>query len=206
MILSFRLQHHIFATNFYSYLIYGLGHHVYGSLFGVRLTKIASMALLPGSISICAIALSSAHSKPSSRRSRLFCSPASCASPGLLPKWRRNRSYHCLLLRPGPGGRALLKQHHQWLESRWAQIVIRSGKHSLSVFCVSVGPRHAGKPASRHYEWGYLDAISGNDRGRGNAFASGAIPGALGFPRVGLTAHLRFHPKHIRPRTKPDRR
>jgi hypothetical protein len=77
VILSFRLQHHIFATNFYSYLIYGLGHHVYGSLFGVRLTKIASMALLPGSISICAIALSPAHSKPSSRRSRLFCSPAS---------------------------------------------------------------------------------------------------------------------------------
>jgi hypothetical protein len=48
--LSFRLQHHIFATNFYSYLIYGLGHHLYGGLFGVRLTKITVMALLPGSI------------------------------------------------------------------------------------------------------------------------------------------------------------
>ena len=48
--LSFRLQHHIFATNFYSYLIYGLGHHLYGGLFGVRLTKITIMALLPGSL------------------------------------------------------------------------------------------------------------------------------------------------------------
>ncbi len=48
--LWFRLQHHIFATNFYSYLIYGLGHQVYGGLFGVRLTKITIMALLPGSI------------------------------------------------------------------------------------------------------------------------------------------------------------
>ena len=48
--LSFRLQHHIFATNFYSYLIYGLGRHLYGGLFGVRLTKITIMALLPGSI------------------------------------------------------------------------------------------------------------------------------------------------------------
>jgi hypothetical protein len=179
---------------------------VYGSLFGVRLTKIASMALLPGSISICAIALSPAHSKPSSRRSRLFCSPAS----GRLLACYRNGAGIGAIIAYFFGlvlvVRALLKQHHQWLESRWAQIVIRSGKHSPSVFCVSVGPRHAGKPASRHYEWGYLDATSGNDRGRGNAFASGAIPGALGFPRVGLTAHLRFHPKHIRPRTKPDRR
>ncbi len=48
--LWFRLQHHIYATNFYSYLIYGLGHHLYGGLFGVRLTKITIMALLPGSI------------------------------------------------------------------------------------------------------------------------------------------------------------
>jgi len=48
--LSFRLQHHLFATNFYSYLIYGLGHHLYGGLFGVRLTKITIMALLPGSL------------------------------------------------------------------------------------------------------------------------------------------------------------
>ncbi len=48
--LSFRLQHHLFATNFYSYLIYGFGHHVYGGLFGIRLTKITVMALLPGGI------------------------------------------------------------------------------------------------------------------------------------------------------------
>ncbi len=48
--LSLRLQHHIFATNFYSYLIYGVGHHLYGGLFGVRLTKITILALLPGSI------------------------------------------------------------------------------------------------------------------------------------------------------------
>jgi len=48
--LSFRLQHHIYSTNFYSYLIYGLGHHLYGGLFGVRLTKITIMALLPGSL------------------------------------------------------------------------------------------------------------------------------------------------------------
>jgi len=33
---------------------------------------------------------------------------------------------------------ALLKAHHQWLESRWALMVIRCGRHSLSVFCVSV--------------------------------------------------------------------
>jgi hypothetical protein len=48
--LSFRLQHHLFATNFYSYLIYGFGHHFYTGLFGVRLTKITVMALLPGGI------------------------------------------------------------------------------------------------------------------------------------------------------------
>lgn len=48
--LSFRLQHHIFATNFYSYLIYGSGHHLFGGLLGVRLTKITIMALLPGSL------------------------------------------------------------------------------------------------------------------------------------------------------------
>jgi hypothetical protein len=47
---SFRLQHHIYATNFYSYLIYQLGHHLFGGLFGVRLTKITIMALLPGSL------------------------------------------------------------------------------------------------------------------------------------------------------------
>lgn len=33
---------------------------------------------------------------------------------------------------------AFLKEHHAWLYSRWAQIVIRCGRHSLSVFCVSV--------------------------------------------------------------------
>ncbi len=33
---------------------------------------------------------------------------------------------------------AFLKEHRQWLDSRLAQIVIRCGKHSLSVFCVSV--------------------------------------------------------------------
>lgn len=48
--LSARLQHHIFATNFYSYLIFWFGHHFYGGLFGVRLTKITTMALLPGGL------------------------------------------------------------------------------------------------------------------------------------------------------------
>lgn len=33
---------------------------------------------------------------------------------------------------------ALLKQHRQWLGGRWAQRVILCGRHSLSVFCVSV--------------------------------------------------------------------
>ena len=42
--------------------------------------------------------------------------------------------FFCVLVVTG----AVLKKHRQWLESRWAQIVIRCGKHSLSVFCVSV--------------------------------------------------------------------
>jgi hypothetical protein len=42
--------------------------------------------------------------------------------------------FFCLVLIAG----AFLKDHHQWLESRWARIVICCGRHSLSVFCVSV--------------------------------------------------------------------
>jgi hypothetical protein len=42
--------------------------------------------------------------------------------------------FFCLLLVAG----ALLQNHRQWLEARWAQSVIRCGRHSLSVFCVSV--------------------------------------------------------------------
>jgi hypothetical protein len=33
---------------------------------------------------------------------------------------------------------AFLKRHREWLDSRWAQTVIRCGRHSLSVFCVSL--------------------------------------------------------------------
>jgi hypothetical protein len=40
----------------------------------------------------------------------------------------------CVLLVAG----AFLKKHREWLGSRWAQVVIRCGRHSLSVFCVTL--------------------------------------------------------------------
>lgn len=40
----------------------------------------------------------------------------------------------CVLLVAG----AFLRKHRQWLDSRWAQIVIRCGRHSLSVFCATL--------------------------------------------------------------------
>lgn len=42
--------------------------------------------------------------------------------------------FFCLLVLAG----AFLKEHRQWLNSRWAVGVIRCGRHSLTIFCASV--------------------------------------------------------------------
>jgi hypothetical protein len=45
--LAFRLQHHIFSTNFYAYLYLWLASHLVHGLFYARFAKAAIMALLP---------------------------------------------------------------------------------------------------------------------------------------------------------------
>lgn len=47
LFLSFHLQHHLYATNFYSYVIFQFGHAVFPGLFGVRESKALIMAALP---------------------------------------------------------------------------------------------------------------------------------------------------------------
>jgi hypothetical protein len=45
--LQFRLQHHIFNTNFYGYVYFWLANHILQGLFYARFAKAAFMALLP---------------------------------------------------------------------------------------------------------------------------------------------------------------
>ncbi len=46
--LQFRLQHHLFSTNFYGYAYFWLASHIVQGLFYGRFAKAAVMALLPG--------------------------------------------------------------------------------------------------------------------------------------------------------------